>query len=108
MNLLHQLSLETGFIAALLITNGQHLCKCSHGPTSQMTVMPSSRTNADVKVLCLSYIILSPNQELAFDQNALVRKIYPLLKKKIYPVIYDDNFCLWSGFRVSLDGLVEI
>lgn len=51
MNLLHQLSLETGFIAALLITNGQHLCKCSHGPTSQMTVMPSSRTNADVKVL---------------------------------------------------------
>lgn len=47
----HQLSLETGFIAALLITNGRHLCKCSPGPTSQMTVMPSSRTNTDVKLL---------------------------------------------------------
>lgn len=46
-----QLSLETGFIAAWLITNGRHLCKRSRGPTSQMTVMPSSSTNTDVKLL---------------------------------------------------------
>lgn len=49
----------------------------------------------------LSYIILSSNQELALDQNALVRKIIFFSKEK------RGRFILWSMMTSSAYGLAS-